>query len=471
MIDIGTRRELFVDDYLIDSMKGASLQLQPPCPRETAIRFNRPWEGAFSFYSTVIKDGDLYRLYYRGWPDAADSSGGCYCYAESRDGRRFVRPDLGLFGFRGSRKNNIIFSEGYVTHSFAPFLDTHPGIPRGERLKALGLGRAPGAREDHLVGYVSADGIRWTPIRDEPVIRNDTSHFAFDSQNVAFWSEAEGCYVAYFRTWTEKPRGRRISRATSPDFLHWSRSAVMEYRQLGKPAEFEEMYVNQTHPYFRAPHIYVAFPARFMPGKRVITEAEAKAIRVVPKYGGDCADTVFMTTRGGAVYDRTFMEGFVRPGCCPEDWVSRTNYAAENVVQTGETEMSLYVNHNYAQPTAYLRRYALRLDGFSSIRAPHRGGELRTKPFRFDGRRLLLNFATSAAGSIRVEVQDGTGRPLPGFALKEAPALAGNRIDHPYAWPSADIARLARRAIRLRFVMKDADLFALRFDPEDTAKR
>ena len=66
VIDVGARRELFVDRYLIESMDGAELRLHRPTPREIAIVHDQPWEGNSSNYKTVFKDGDLYRMYYRG---------------------------------------------------------------------------------------------------------------------------------------------------------------------------------------------------------------------------------------------------------------------------------------------------------------------------------------------------------------------------------------------------------------------
>ena len=81
-----------------------------------------------------------------------------------------------------------------------------------------------------------------------------------------------------------------------------------------------------------------------------------------------------------------------------QNWVSRTNYPALNVVQTGPTEMSLYVQSDYGQKSAHLQRYSLRLDGFSSLRAPLAGGELLTRPLTFTASQLLLNFATSRGG-------------------------------------------------------------------------
>ena len=94
-----------------------------------------------------------------------------------------------------------------------------------------------------------------------------------------------------------------------------------------------------------------------------------------------------------------------------------------------------------------------------------------TKPLVFQGENLVLNFATSAAGSIRVEIQDAQGNPLPGFALEESPLIWGDEIKHTVRWERTHgkatsdnpLARIEGKPVRLRFVMKDADLYSLRF--------
>jgi hypothetical protein len=226
----------------------------------------------------------------------------------------------------------------------------------------------------------------------------------------------------------------------------------------------EHLYTQQTSPYFRAPHIYIAIGGRLMPGRQVLTEEQAKALNVNPGYFKDCSDAYLMTTRGGCIYDRTFMEAFIRPGIGLDNWVSRSNYPALNVVQTGPKEMSVYVNQDYAQPTAHLHRYSLRLDGFTSISAPYTGGELLTKPFTFSGRELEINYSTSAAGEIRFEIQDETGQPVPGFTMEDSQTIIGNEISRVVLWKgNGDLHSLASKAIRLRIRMKDADLFSIRF--------
>jgi hypothetical protein len=453
-IPLGSRRELFVDSFLIDRLRGAALTLEQPRDEGVVLRFDRPWEGSFCGYATVLRDGPLYRLYYRGLPAAGGdgSNREVTCYAQSRDGLTWTKPELGLFEVGGSRANNVVLAgKAPFSHNFCPMLDPRPGVPADQRYKALA-----GTGGSGLAAFASADGLRWRKLREQPVLTKG----AFDSQNVPFWSEAAGCYLCYFRVWVGGVR--RVARAASKDFLHWSEPELMGYGD--RPVE--HLYTNQTSPYFRAPQLYVGIAARFLPGRQVLTAEQARAIGVDPGYFQDCSDGVLITSRGGTVYDRTFMEGFLCPGVGPENWVSRTNYSALNVVPTGAAEMSFYANQNYGQPTSHLRRYALRLDGFACVRAPYAGGELVTRPLTFSGRELELNFATSAAGGIRVEVQDAAGKALPGYTLEESVEAIGNEIDRVVRWRAgSDVSRLAGTPVRLRLVMHDARLYALRFRP------
>ena len=298
----------------------------------------------------------------------------------------------------------------------ALFLIQIPLARPDQRYKAVA-----GVDRTGLITYVSSDGIRWKKLK-EGVLKKG----AFDSQNVAFWSESENCYVCYFRTWSDgEYKGfRTVSRATSDDFINWSEPVSMTFGDTPP----EHLYTQQTSPYFRAPHIYVAIGGRFMPGRQVLTEKQAKEMNVNPGYFKDCSDAFIMTTRGGSVYDRTFMEAFIRPGIGMDNWVSRSNYPALNVVQTGPEEMSLYVNQDYAQPTAHLHRYSLaagwiyfNISTLQRRRAPDKAIYI----FRFH---LEINYSTSAAGEIRFEMQDENGIPLPGYTLDDSQPIIGNEI-------------------------------------------
>ena len=471
-LNIGGRRELFADRFLIDRLNGTELRLHAPRDEGVAFAFDKPWEGLFSGYVSIVtlEDGRL-RAYYRG-KAVANRDGSqeeITCIAESKDGRSWTKPELGLFEVNGTRANNVVLAKAApVTHNFSPFRDERPGVPADERFKALGGTMEGGG----LVAWKSADGLRWQKLADRPVIAKEQVPFKymFDSQNVPFWSAAEGKYVCYYRVFEKNIR--RIVRSESADFRTWSAPVLLEYRHPETAAPVEHLYTNQTHPYFRAPHLYVAVAARFMPGRQVLTADQAAAIHVNPGYFKDTSDAIFMTTRpveGAAhagVYDRTFLEGFIRGGLGAQNWVSRTNYPALNVVPTGPAEMSVFVNQDYAQPTAHLRRYSLRLDGFASLHCPYAGGHMVTKPLVFRGRALALNFSTSAAGGVKVGFETADGQPIPGFAVEDCQVQIGNELDRKVTWKSGtDVSALAGKPVRLRFSMKDADVFAFQFLP------
>jgi hypothetical protein len=422
-IDIGSRLELFVDSLMVSEMDGVELRLHRP--REARTPSSPPSDG---HYATVILDRTVYRLYNRGGHGAAyDGDPVEYtAYFESDDGIEWRRPQLDLFQLPDSSVTNAVLAHSPpFSHNFSPFLDTGPGVPDSERYKALA-----GTSETGLVAFVSPDGIRWAKLREEPVFTKGI----FDSQNVSFWSDHEGLYVCYFRTWTgEGYTGlRTISRTTSPDFVNWSDPVAMNPNEAG-----EHLYTSGTHPYFRAPHIYIALPTRFHPGR------------------GNATDILLMSTRGGDRFDRLFKEAFIRPGTDKMNWGNRANYAALNVVPTGEDEMSIYVRG---------RRFILRTDGFVSVHAGHAQGYLTTPPLIFSGERLVLNASTSAGGHVVTEILDHDGAPVEGFKASSSDTLVADGIALEVGWKGApDLSSLSGRAVRLRFLLKEADLYSFQF--------
>ena len=462
-MDIGSRLELFVDGHLIESLKGTRLKLHPPRPAERVLDFNREWEGGNSGYVTVFQDGGRYRMYYRG----ASSTGYAVpsllkkgetevpehpqvaCYAESPDGITWNEACAGCL--RIQRLNGQTTSCGPVPEGTTSLLSgtriptSHPT----QRYKAVGSGRVDG--NPVLLGFVSPDGIRWKRLREEPLLADGK----FDSLNVAFWDPVRSRYAAFYRDFRHGVR--TIKHATSRNFLDWTPGRWGEYGDTPP----EHLYTNGTVAYFRAPHLFLALPRRFLPWRQLYPDAPVPG----------ASDGVFMSSRDGVHWDRRFLESFIRPGRDPRNWPQRTNTPARGIVSTADDEISLYVERHRAAPTNHLQRLVLRTDGFVSVHAGYFGGEMITKPLLFEGDDLVLNFATSAAGSIRIEIQDAHGRPCPGLALEDSPLLWGDEIEHVVRWkrthPKAVAARplahLAGQPVRLRVVMKDADLYSLKF--------
>lgn|GEM_PF-235222 len=483
-VAIGTRRELFVDGALIATLSGARRTLHAPVARDTVIVHDAPWEGAGSGYHSVFRDGERILLYYRG-SELGVRNGRLIlgdertCVAESQDGFTFTKPELGLHAHGDSRANNIIWASA-GTHNFSPFVDTRPDCPRESRFKAVGGLPTDGG----LFAFQSADGIHWAHARDEPIIREG----AFDSQNVAFWDASASVYRVYYRTFTEgvttrdewNPAGfRAIRTAVSRDFLQWDPPSDLTYGD--SPAE--HLYTNQVMPYPRAPHLLLGFPTRYVErgwsdSMRALPQREQREERAAAhlRYGTAITETLIMASRDGVHFDR-WNEAFLRPGPeRPDTWLYGHQYMARGLIETrsalsgAPSELSLYATEgSWHEPANRLRRYSLRMDGFVSVNAPWDGGELTTRPLTFSGIRLSLNFATSAAGDIRVEIQDAGGTPIPGFTLDACEPLFGDSIDRTVTWGSdnpetrGDLGSLRDRPVRLRFVLRDADLYAFRF--------
>jgi len=478
VIDIGSRRELMIDHFLVDRLVGrAGHRLHHPVRREIAIVHDAPWEGNGGNYHTVFYDkefrGGRYRMYYHAWHIPADGNQShplYIAYAESKDGIHWEKPNLGLFEHDGSKQNSIVLAtiNGQEPHDLSVFKDSNPRVARGEEYKAVGFGRNPRG----LYAFKSPDGLHWSPYNDgKPVM---TGH-AFDTQNIAFWDPSIGKYRSYIRDFNGKIRG--IKMATSDDFVHWGERTWLEYP--GAPVA--QLYTNQIRPYYRATHLLIGFPARYvdrgwLDATRRLPSLNERKLRskTSSRYGSAVTDSLLMTSRDGRTFHR-WNETFMRPGLrTRHNWAYGDNYVAWHVVETDSTEddspreLSLYATESYfTGKTSRLRRYTLRIDGFASLFAPREGGELITRPFRFRGDRLSINVATSAAGSVRVEIQDASGKPLPGFELATSKEIFGDAVDYPVEWKStSSVGRLAGKTIRLRFVIREADLYSLKFSAQ-----
>jgi hypothetical protein len=456
VIDIGSRLQLFVDSHLVERKSNLRFALHPPVPKEVVFKFDAPYEGSMSAYVTVLHDGEKFRLYYRA---GGETTYEYTALATSRDGVHWERPHLGVIDHQGSKQNNLIYrgrrKAYWESHNFTPFLDTNPAALPAEKYKAVALGkhtRPDGETVKALVILASPDGIHWQRMQEEAVITEGS----FDSQNTAFWDGVRKEYVCYLRDGRDTPEGTRvrsIKRTTSKDFRNWTKPAWLDFGDT----PLEHFYVNNIAPYFREPSLYLGFPMRFVPQRKTVG-AESRIVDGV-------SDAVLISSRDGLRFDRTFMEAYLRPGPDPQNWGNAHGNMtpAWGLVFTGPHELSMYWAEHYGD-IPHLRRGAMRVDGFASLQAPYAGGEFVTRPLRFQGNSLVLNYSTSAVGSVRVEVQDETARPVPGYALGDCREIYGDEIERRVSWDGdPNIATLAGRIVRLRFAMKDADLYSLRF--------
>lgn len=470
-IPIGGRLELMVGRHLVESFTGdARLELHHPTIQDIALNHDAAWEGSGSNFHTVFRDGDLYRMYYRG--AQFTTTGGKLkedhpqftCYAESRDGIHWEKPKLGLFEFNGSKENNIIWASGRATHNFAPFKDSRPGVPKDERYKAL----AYAAKGRGLGVLASADGIRWRWLSEEPVITKGR----FDSQNIAFWDTARNEYRAYYRDFRDGFRDIRT--ASSKDFSTWTEGEWVDYGDSPR----QHIYTNQISPYYRAPHVLIGLPTRYQDHGKLewmmkLPEAKHRKLRSAAsnRYGTALTDTLLMSSHDRRTFSR-WNEAFIPPGLeRPGTWNYGQLFTAAGLVETKPrseglpNELSIYATEGgWTGKDTQLRRYTLRIDGFASVYASVPGGEMRTKLLTFQGKELVLNFASSAGGFMRVAIHDVNDKPIKGFDLDDCIPLFGDTLERTVKWTAgSDVSQLAGQAVRLRIVLKDTHLYSFRF--------
>ena len=480
-LKIGSRRELFVDNYILGSLRGDAkrhLFTMTASTNETtnvSMTHDADWEGPWCRYAKYIQDNGMIKAWYMGHHTYQQNkdmkiAGGRLCYAISKDGRTFEKPSLGIYDWMGSKQNNVLFDDTtfkakdsgdwIAAHQFNPFIDTNPAAPAAARYKGFS-GQGHHCGKTGLYAYQSIDGIHWEVASDGPIVNSD---YSLDSCNQGFWDAERKRYAVYFRHLRNqsgesgiKASGwkRDILVTFSKDFINWTEPQWLIYhRDDGRPGtELEHLYTNEVKPYKRAPHIYLGFPAQF----------------------NGTVDPMLMASRNGLHFYR-WMEHPVIPKSAPADREKiRSNHLWQEMVELPEEpdKLSMYASENLGIKGPHedgsfprVRRFTIRKDGFVSVRAAAELGELVTKPLIFAGNKLTVNYNAQLgkAGAIRVEILDGQKKPIPGFTVKDCDLLTNDEIDALVTWKGKeDVGPLAGKPIHLRFILNQADLFSFRF--------
>ncbi len=502
--DIGSHKELFIDEAPIASMKNVRLTMNAPYQdHEPVFLPEAPWEYRIHPYATVMREGDVFRLWYLAYewdppagvelPVAGTAEDGRLfwkhtrgrlCYAESTDGVHWERPNLGLVEYRGSGDNNIL---GPATHDpvqqagwNAGTVFKDPTAPPQSRYKLWSEIRVGEEGKSGLTGFSSPDGLRWTANENYPLPG------PCDCLNVVFWDERIQQYVGYSRLWTADSRGdrfRAVRRLVSLDFEQWEDMGhvlgadevdlALPVKRNRQSRQIMDFHGNCVFKYPGTSDAYLALPEVWWHWSANPFPAEG---RVQEQMGGfpDSVDVQLATSRDGLEWQRAGGRNpFLRLGP-PDAGDSRMIYAFTQPVQVGDELWIYYGGFRYGisegvalKRGAYFRA-RLRLDGFISADAPYEGGELVTVPLRFRGERLALNADTSAGGAIRVQIEEEDGTPIEGYSMGEADEVNGNSVRHFATWAGgAHVGELAGRAVRLRFMMNGCKLYSFQFVDND----
>ncbi len=456
-------RYIFVDPDLVETAHGFQRTMNPATRKGQAIRPEHPWEhrGVWAWVSVAEYEGA-----YHMWYDGVGENGRWHlCYARSKDGLHWEKPELGLIEYNGSKANNIVYiaRPGGVYHGGTVFVDPH-GDP-AQRFKFV-HGGGPRITEAGHMGVdaaVSPDGIHFSPGPVCPI-----TPWYTDCGNVAFWDDQRQKYVLFVRYWTGNvgvkdgrmyyggdygSMGvRAVGRSESDDFFHFPKPEVV-LQPDGEDPDDLQMYNSAAHKYPWARDAYLIFFSAFY---------------IRP----DTVDVQIATSTDSVAWRRDIREPFLRVG--PRDaFDSMETYMGHGMLLRNNEILMYYggfnVPHggtNAGPGMGGIGCCAIRKDGFFSMDAPYGGGEFVTRPIVIDGERLTVNCDASAGGSLRVELQDETGNPLPGRTLSDCNPFQGNRIEHTFVWNEGmDISTLRGKKVKLRFNGRDCKLYAFGFAP------
>ena len=195
---------------------------------------------AAHFYGAVLEDQGKFRMWYyalSAGDKPSDLREGPVCYAESEDGIRWVKPNLGQVDFRGSRANNAIQLPDARIEGVEVIRDDDPDPSRRYKM----VYNPHDGRTWTIRTATSADGLHWTA-------RPDFAMTWFIEQ--ASFIRHNGLYLVYGQSHPfgegGAVRGRQGYVWVSPDFQRWL-PALGEAFVLPEPANPADR--GSTKPY------------------------------------------------------------------------------------------------------------------------------------------------------------------------------------------------------------------------------
>lgn len=186
-------------------------------------------------------------------------------------------------------------------------------------------------------------------------------------------------------------------------------------------------------------------------------------------------DICIAFSRDGFHWDRPTRDPFIGVSDKPGDWnYANVQSAGGGCLINGDL-LHLYVSGREGVAGTNLPGRCstglatIRRDGFASLTdqwprdVPRRVAADRTsvitRPLRFRGTHLFLN--ADAAGDIRVEILDASGRAVDGYAAADCVPVRGNSTRHNVRWKNRhNLEAVGTDAIRLRFVVSRSHLYS-----------
>ena len=473
-LQIGNQKRLTWDDSLLDKAAGIRFEMQRPHRTgERNLVGDKPWESwQIGGMSSMLHENGRFRLWYGVSHGIRHGEEYAVAYAESPDGIRWTKPELGLVEYAGSKKNNLVVPYSSVVGQV--FVDPHAKSSEKYRMLVAIYPTQDSDPKRYLTLLSSPDGLAWSKPERNVVREGD---FALDTQSQAYWDKDRRSYVLFTRLgpWRQVGRSESVDPFTFPapvNVMRPDEPVKADYYQAGVTK-----YDEATNAYF------ALVPIFFHPGDDQgrptdgnpplsFTYVKNQITVVAP----DTLDIHLFTSDNSIQWQR---RGDHAPflGLGPDgEFDSRSLYPGVGYAVVGSEIWLYYSAYNcthiesldgkdpFSKYLGVITRATLRLDGFVAATAGHQGAEIVTKPLVFSGDHLELNVDCSAGGFLNIELQSAAGEPLPGYSLADCDRVYHNNVRKTVSWKGrSSVAELAGKAVRLRMVMRDCRLYAFQF--------
>ncbi len=451
--------QLFVDDAGIAEKTKATRVYHAfeKAASNPVLAPGKPWEGSTVYlYGTVLpgEDGAGYRMWYHSWAEGEYH----ILYANSLDGLHWMKPNLGLVAYDGETNNNILLRRTKEDHN--PQVIYTPWDPAPERRYKLmnwDYGRTPPTNTvSGYYGACSPDGIHWTDVPKNPVLRDpigDVGNFTWDAHAAR--------YIGYPKQFADVRGFRRrcVGFAETKDFESWPAPLLVltpdEYddRWAGQPGQHTDFYGLCGFAYESQ---YLGFLWIF----RITGAGDDGAVHVE-----------LVSSRDGVHWTR---QEVPRPPVLPLGpagaWDSSMIYTSNQPLVEGDTIKLYYggfdATHAIDKAKAAIGLATMRKDGFASIDAGSEEGMVVTAPLRNSGAALAVNYTVRDGGVLRIEVLDENNAVIKGYGREDCVPFSGDSVDEPVRWKTKNALPEGSENIRLRFLLRNASLYSFNAGPQ-----
>ncbi|MBH06466.1 MAG: hypothetical protein CMJ20_09110 [Phycisphaeraceae bacterium] len=452
-ISVNSEKQLFIDNWAVEEQQNINRTFHRPTkhPDNPIIKADRPWEHALYLLGGVEKQRNgTHRIWYHAAdPTPGNRKNAATCMATSPDGIHWDKPSLGLYEVHGTRENNIVILE---QGSYSIILN--PNDPRPEfRYKAH-------CRWIGTKGWISPDGLHWTPTG---VLSNqslDASSFHYDP--------VRDLYIGTIKMSIGNRRHRGYTE--SKDFIRWSDTYLM-CQQDALDAPRDEIYAMQI---WRYESLYLATTKIFH-----VATTDTCDIHLSVSHNAQHWQRPFRLTDGPLFtsheeqeldYSNPHTQPLI-PGGEPGSWdYGNLDVATTPPIRHGDQLYFYYsgrsnshsrnVNKGAKHTPGAIGLATLRVDGFVSADSGAAGGTILTRPLRIQGKHLYVN-ANAKDGEVCVEILDGRRKAIDGFSTKDCRPIRSDRVKVQCRWkPGSDLSQLQGKTVRLRFHIRNASLYA-----------